>query len=154
MEFGKRLRMKRKTLGMSLEELANSAGCSRGLINQFECGILPKNLGKGAIARVKRILRVKVGGKHNGRKPSKSAPSRKPVQVMQLLNILVDEIRGLRAEVKALNPITVYKEGPALKRPMPSVLPAAGPAVLTGTDEKGSLLIDRRFPWKGTAKEA
>lgn len=120
MELGKRIQMKRKAMGLSLEELASKVGCSKGLIGQWECGILPAKMNKGAIARAKKILKVRSRARIAVTKPAKVSarnkvgrPRLQPVDKM--FRTLVDIQTRMRRIEYGINALKAKKDPVAIE---------------------------------------
>lgn len=76
MEIGTRIKMKREAMGMTRAQLAAQIGCSAERISQFERGELPKHMGGGVMANLKRALKVRARGAAKPAKRAKAPASR------------------------------------------------------------------------------
>ncbi len=108
--FGLRLQKKRKAMGLTAEGLAKLADCSDGYIGQLEAGMLPKKMGSGAIARVKKVLKVRARGFKASKRPVQSRAHRVPskaapvadLALVRVMSLLLDSIRKLNRSVSKL----------------------------------------------------
>lgn len=100
MAFGKRVQKRRKKLGLTLAQLAKEAGCSAGYVHQIEAGILPVKMNKGAIARVKQVLKVRARGIKSPapmrtKRTRPAVTTDKDLGLVRILALLLNSIRKL-----------------------------------------------------------
>jgi transcriptional regulator with XRE-family HTH domain len=128
MEIGKRIQAKRQAAGMSVKQLAKKVRCSASLISQWECGILPKKLNSGAIARAKRVLKVRVSNRFSVAKAAKPSKPLTQVQRVAKDTHILRAIHGLRMDIQALRAaVARQNKKPAnVIQPTQDVFSAAG----------------------------
>ena len=101
MDISKRIRTKRKAMGLTTTALAKQVGCTPEYVSMIECGKLPKKTDRGYFAAIKRALKVRGGGQVVVRKPRESkAVSVQLSQAIGMLQVLTEETRALAALVR------------------------------------------------------
>lgn len=159
MELGKRIKAKRKAMGLTMEDLAKLVGCSGSLITAFECGVIPVNLNSGAIARVKRILKLRTSrtvpakagkkvAKVSTAKPVKT-PSESPL--LSAISSLMSTVNRLTLAIEAFDRHTRPASNPTGSATASNPVPAG----ILATNSLDPKPIDRRYPWANSpAKQA
>lgn len=102
MEIGKRIKKRREAMGLTREQLAKAAGCHPSLISRFETGHIPKKTGGGVMARVKRVLKVRIKGSKPAKRPKATRKAKAPDSTPVLLGKLLEAIGGLAVSVASL----------------------------------------------------
>jgi transcriptional regulator with XRE-family HTH domain len=105
MEFGQRMRAKRKALGLTLAELGEKVGVSSPNLSKIERGQAAR---RGTLAKIKGFLGLRGGvsvgkAKKAPRRPRKApAAAKVPSTVMDAIATLIVSIDRLRASVDTL----------------------------------------------------
>lgn len=74
MEFGKRLRIKRLAMGLTLTQLGEMVGCSHSAISNIETG--KSNGGRGVATKLKKAMKLR-GGASVDKAPKKARKARR-----------------------------------------------------------------------------
>lgn len=109
MEIGMRIKKKREAMGMTRAQLAAKIGCSPERISQFERGRIPKRMGGGVMARLKRVLKVRARGvakpARNAKVPrsGRVVSTNGPDTVLASMGLLLAGINRLAASLDGLS---------------------------------------------------